>query len=56
MSSNTDPSNKPSHANSFPDELNASYEGTGGFVKGVVSVLTEIVNAVMARGTQVCER
>ena len=37
------------------DDVSATYEGTGGFVKGLVSVLTELVNMVMARSAQVCE-
>jgi hypothetical protein len=36
------------------DDISATYEGTGGFVKGLVSVLTDMVNLVMARSAQVC--
>ncbi len=35
------------------DNISATYEETGGFVKGLVSVLTELVNMVMARSAQV---
>ena len=31
----------------------ATYEGTGSLVKGLVSALTDVVNAVMSRGAQV---
>jgi hypothetical protein len=36
------------------DEISTTYEGTGGFVKGLVSVLTDLVNMVMARSEKVC--
>jgi hypothetical protein len=50
------PSNSQSEVSTASENDAASYEGTGGFVKGLVSVLTDIVNAVMSRGVQVSER
>jgi hypothetical protein len=38
------------------EEITSSYEGTGGFVKGLVSGLTDLVNLVMARTSQVCTK